>query len=65
MLLITYKGDDETIYTLMVEEFRDRYNTSDGYECVYAVGDERIAIPESSILLEHKLPPYDLTRRIK
>lgn len=54
MKLITYR-DGGTLRTLMVDEFRDSYNTSDGWENVYAVGEERIVIPRDDCLTAHEL----------
>jgi hypothetical protein len=54
MKLITYM-DEGKLRTLMVTEFRDRYNTADGYVVKYAVGGLTIEILAADIVAEHTL----------
>lgn len=54
MKLITYL-ENGALRTLMVDEFRDRYNTSEGYMMKYAVGELKIEIPATDIVAEYTL----------
>lgn len=61
MILITYKKDDGTLHTLMVDEFRDMYNVGTNldleYMCIYRVGNEKVEIRKSAILSSSWIDP--------
>lgn len=57
MKLVTYRDEDSVLRTLMVDEFRDLYNTKDGYMVLYKLGTIRVELPAESIMMDCEIDP--------